>query len=206
MSIGDSADSADLNTAEKVNAADIDAVPRGPVRGGTSRTPGWFGKPLTEKDERVHALREHGYRGPIDADGYAAKEPTADVIDDAIRKGKQDAEQARAARATPRSQRSTWAIGGGKGAIPKPTGPVREGPSRTKVAARGAGKRVSAATRAGIWHWTTKKRTTTRTVWRFLLFGTTGRPSGLQLSHAQRVAIGRKSIKKRRRRSNGRLI
>jgi hypothetical protein len=149
MSIGDSADSADLNTAEKVNAADID---------------------------------------------------------DAIEQGKQDAEQARAARATARSQRATWAVTGGKGAIPKPTGPVREGPSRTRVAARGAGKRLSAASRAGIWHWTTKKRTTTRTVWRFLLFGTTGRPAGLQLSHAQRVAIGRKSITKRRRRSNGRLI
>jgi hypothetical protein len=150
MSIGDSADSADLNTAEKVNAADID---------------------------------------------------------DAIKQGKKDVEQARAARATsgPKHQ-STWAVTGGKGAIPRPTSPVREGPSRTRVAARGAGKRVSAATRAGIWHWTTKKRTTTRTVWRFLLFGTTGRPSGLQLSHAQRVAIGRKSIKKRRRQSNGRLI
>jgi hypothetical protein len=128
------------------------------------------------------------------------------IIDDAIRQGKKDAEQARAARATARSQRSTWAVAGGAGAFPRPTGPIREGPSRTRVAARGAGKRVSAATRAGIWHWTTKKRTTTRTVWRFLLFGTTGRPSGLQLSHAQRVANGRKSITKRRRRSNGRLV
>jgi hypothetical protein len=131
-----------------------------------------------------------------------ARSVTSSDIDDAIKRGKQDAEQARAAR----KHQSLWAIAGGKGAIPRPTGPVREGPSRTTVVARGAGKRVSAATRAGIWHWTTKKRTTTRTIWRFLLFGTTGRPSGLQLSHAQRVAIGRKSITKRRRRSNGRLI
>jgi hypothetical protein len=136
-----------------------------------------------------------------------ARAATSVDIDDAIKQGKQDAEQARAARAASRLRhQSSWAIAGGKGAIPKPTGPVREGPSRTRVATRGAGKRLSAATRAGIWHWTTKKRTTTRTVWRFLLFGTAGRPSGLQLSHAQRVAIGRKSITKRRRRTNGRLI
>jgi hypothetical protein len=31
---------------------------------------GWDGKPLSEKDRRFYALRESGYKGPIDQDGY----------------------------------------------------------------------------------------------------------------------------------------
>jgi hypothetical protein len=32
---------------------------------------GWDGKPLSEKDRRLYALRESGWTGPIDQDGYA---------------------------------------------------------------------------------------------------------------------------------------
>jgi hypothetical protein len=32
---------------------------------------GWDGKPLNDKDKRLYALRESGYKGPIDQDGYA---------------------------------------------------------------------------------------------------------------------------------------
>jgi hypothetical protein len=31
---------------------------------------GWDGSPLSEKDRRFYALRESGYTGPIDQDGY----------------------------------------------------------------------------------------------------------------------------------------
>jgi hypothetical protein len=31
---------------------------------------GWDGKPLNERDRRFYALRESGYQGPIDQDGY----------------------------------------------------------------------------------------------------------------------------------------
>ena len=31
---------------------------------------GWDGKPLSEKDRRLYGLRESGYQGPIDQDGY----------------------------------------------------------------------------------------------------------------------------------------
>ena len=31
---------------------------------------GWDRQPLNEKDRRFFALRESGYRGPIDQDGY----------------------------------------------------------------------------------------------------------------------------------------
>jgi hypothetical protein len=33
---------------------------------------GWDGSPLNEKDRRLYALRESGYKGPIDQDGYPA--------------------------------------------------------------------------------------------------------------------------------------
>jgi hypothetical protein len=148
--------------------------------------------------------------GKVSDIGEAVNAHEAADIDRAIDQGKRDAEQARAARtarAAHRTNKSSWAIAGGTGAIPLlPGRSTGDGPSRAKTAAKGAGKRVSAATRAGIWHWTRKKRTTTRTVWRFLLFGASGRPQGLQLSHAQRVAYGKASIKKRRRAKNGRLI
>jgi hypothetical protein len=32
---------------------------------------GWDGSPLSEKDRRFYALRESGWTGPIDQDGYA---------------------------------------------------------------------------------------------------------------------------------------
>jgi hypothetical protein len=31
---------------------------------------GWDGSPLSEKDRRLYALRESGYKGPIDQNGY----------------------------------------------------------------------------------------------------------------------------------------
>lgn len=31
---------------------------------------GWDGKPLSEKDRRLYALRDSGWTGPIDQDGY----------------------------------------------------------------------------------------------------------------------------------------
>jgi hypothetical protein len=31
---------------------------------------GWDGKPLDDKDRRLYALRESGYTGPINQDGY----------------------------------------------------------------------------------------------------------------------------------------
>lgn len=31
---------------------------------------GWDGQPLNERDRRLYALRESGYKGPIDQDGY----------------------------------------------------------------------------------------------------------------------------------------
>jgi hypothetical protein len=31
---------------------------------------GWDGSPLNERDRRFFALRESGYKGPIDQDGY----------------------------------------------------------------------------------------------------------------------------------------
>jgi hypothetical protein len=31
---------------------------------------GWDGSPLAEKDKRFFALRDSGYKGPIDQDGY----------------------------------------------------------------------------------------------------------------------------------------
>ena len=41
----------------------------------TSRT-GWDGSPLSEKDRRFYALRESGYQGPIDQDGYPVSSMT----------------------------------------------------------------------------------------------------------------------------------
>jgi hypothetical protein len=32
---------------------------------------GWDGSPLSDKDRRFYALRESGWTGPIDQDGYA---------------------------------------------------------------------------------------------------------------------------------------
>lgn len=37
----------------------------------TTRTCGWDGRPLSDADKRFFALRESGYRGWIDQDGYA---------------------------------------------------------------------------------------------------------------------------------------
>lgn len=34
-----------------------------------ARDKGWDGKPLSEKDKRFYALRDSGYKGPIDQDG-----------------------------------------------------------------------------------------------------------------------------------------
>ncbi len=33
---------------------------------------GWDGQPLNDADRRLYALRESGYTGPIDQDGYPA--------------------------------------------------------------------------------------------------------------------------------------
>jgi hypothetical protein len=38
-----------------------------------ARTTGWDGKPLSEKDKKFFALRDSGYKGPIDQDGDKAK-------------------------------------------------------------------------------------------------------------------------------------
>jgi hypothetical protein len=34
-----------------------------------ARKTGWDGKPLSEKDKKFYALRDSGYKGPIDQDG-----------------------------------------------------------------------------------------------------------------------------------------
>jgi hypothetical protein len=38
----------------------------------TSTSRNWDGSPESEHDERFHNLRDSGYTGPIDEDGYAA--------------------------------------------------------------------------------------------------------------------------------------
>ena len=40
-----------------------------------ARTTGWDGRPLSEKDKKFYALRDSGYKGPIDQDGNKAKDP-----------------------------------------------------------------------------------------------------------------------------------
>lgn len=41
------------------------------MSGDEIRTTDAFGRPLSEADQRFYALRESGYRGPIDQDGNA---------------------------------------------------------------------------------------------------------------------------------------
>lgn len=38
----------------------------------SGRTTDWAGKPLTAEGKRFYDLRESGYKGPIDQDGYKA--------------------------------------------------------------------------------------------------------------------------------------
>ena len=44
---------------------------------------GWDGTPLSAKDRRLYAVREAGYRGPVDHDGYPH---TTGVEADALRR------------------------------------------------------------------------------------------------------------------------
>lgn len=51
---------------------------------------GWDGKPLNERDRRFYALRDSGYEGPINQDGYP--DTTSDAADTLRRMAQQRGE------------------------------------------------------------------------------------------------------------------
>jgi hypothetical protein len=56
---------------------EVDRMARGIAAGRT----GWDGKPLDDRTRRMYALRESGYKGPIDRDGYAVADLSAPVAE-----------------------------------------------------------------------------------------------------------------------------
>jgi len=124
---------------------------------------------------------------------------------------------ARQVRARQNPDDHSMAILGGGGSIP--TWPAREGPSMTGAAARATGSRLSMATKAALYEHLKRKK---RTWLRVLLFGP-GKPAGVTSpttrarggitllvtdgwTPAKRTAAGKKAIRRRRRRANGRLV
>lgn len=129
--------------------------------------------------------------------------------------GQQAAHQVRARQNTDHGM----AILGGGGSIP--SWPASEGPSMAGAAARVTGSRLSMATKAALYEHLKRKR---RTWLRVLLFGP-GKPAGVTSparrttarggitllvtegwTPAKRTAAGKKAIRRRRRRANGRLV
>jgi hypothetical protein len=62
--------SGNVATKERTSAPSREDVDRMARELPDSRR-GWDGSPLSKKDRRFFALRESGYKGPIDQDGYA---------------------------------------------------------------------------------------------------------------------------------------
>lgn len=83
------------------------------AKGVEARTHGWDGKPLSEADKRFFALRDSGYRGPVDQDGNKANCLVCDQPDCTGRRGFQGECNGAKAKADPST--STAAQSGGMG-------------------------------------------------------------------------------------------